>query len=109
MNEDTPIVRGCGNVFADLGLPHPEERLFKAQLAAQIQIAMQHRGLTQVQAAERTGLSETELADLLRGRLADITLYQLFHCLNRLGHRIEVRLSPEETDPANAQTLLIAA
>lgn len=88
------ITVSSGNVFADLGLPHPEERLFKAQFAAQIPITLQHQGLTQSQAAERTGLSETQFADLLRG------------CL---GHRIAVRLSPEETDPADARPLLIAA
>jgi predicted XRE-type DNA-binding protein len=109
MDNDTLVTVGSGNVFADLGLPDPEERLFKAQLTAQIQIAIQHQSLTPAQAAQRMGLTETAVVTLLRGRLTEFTIYQLFHCLNRLGHSIEVRLSPEETDPADARTLLVAA
>lgn len=109
MGEDTTITWGSGNVFADFGLPNPEERLFKAQLTAQIQFSIENQGLTQAQAAERMGLEESDVAMLLRGRLGDFSIYQLFHCLNRLGRSIEVRLSPEETEPDQARTLLIAA
>ncbi len=28
--KEIPVTRGSGNVFADLGLPNPEERLAKA-------------------------------------------------------------------------------
>lgn len=109
MDNDTTVTLGSGNVFTDLGLPDSEERLFKAQLTAQIQIAIEHQSLTQAQAAQRTGLTEADIAALLCGRLAEFTVYQLFHCLNRLGRSIEVRLSPEATDPADARTLLVAA
>ena len=34
--EETIVEEGCGNVFADLGLPNPEERLTKAKLASAI-------------------------------------------------------------------------
>ena len=46
-----PYVIGSGNVFADLGLPHPEERLAKAELAHKIITAIERRGLTQASAA----------------------------------------------------------
>lgn len=108
MDDDFTVTMSSGNVFADLGLPNPEERLFKAQLTAQIQMSIEHQGLTFAQAAQRMGLTETDVETLLRGRLAEFTIYQLFHYLNRLGHRIEVRLSPEETEPDKARTLLVA-
>ena len=31
-----PVTEGSGNVFADLGLPNPEQDLLKAQLTLQI-------------------------------------------------------------------------
>ena len=36
-----------GNVFADLGLPNPEEALAKAELANKISVLIQERKLTQ--------------------------------------------------------------
>ena len=38
------------NVFADLGLPNPEQELLKAQLTLQIYKIVKARGLTQAQA-----------------------------------------------------------
>jgi hypothetical protein len=37
---------GSGNVFADIGLPNPEERLAKADLAIRISEAIRARRLT---------------------------------------------------------------
>ena len=36
-----------GNIFADLGLPNPEQELLKAQLTLQIYKIIKQRGLTQ--------------------------------------------------------------
>jgi nicotinate (nicotinamide) nucleotide adenylyltransferase len=46
-----PVEESSGNVFADLGLSDPEERLAKADLAIAISREIQARGLTQGQAA----------------------------------------------------------
>ncbi len=40
-----------GNIFADLGLPNPEQELLKARLTLQIYRIIKARGLTQAQAA----------------------------------------------------------
>jgi hypothetical protein len=42
--------RGSGNVFADLGLPNPEQERLKAQLTLQVYKIVKARGLTQAQA-----------------------------------------------------------
>ena len=39
--------QGNGNVFADLGLPNPEQELLKAQLTLEIYAIIKKRGLTQ--------------------------------------------------------------
>jgi predicted XRE-type DNA-binding protein len=41
------VRRGSGNVFADLGLPNPEQELLKAQLTLQIYRIVKSRGLSQ--------------------------------------------------------------
>ena len=41
---------GSGNVFADLGLPNPEEHLLKAKLVSKISDVIDRRGLTQTEA-----------------------------------------------------------
>jgi len=38
-------IKGSGNVFADLGLPNPEQTLLKARLTVQIYKIVKERGL----------------------------------------------------------------
>ena len=42
-----PVTGSSGNVFADIGLPEPEEELTKAQLASHIRHIIKRRRLTQ--------------------------------------------------------------
>ena len=42
------VIAGSGNVFADIGLPEPEEELAKAQLASCIRQVIKRQRLTQV-------------------------------------------------------------
>jgi len=99
-------MRGSGNVFADLGLPDADERMLKAQLAIQIRRFIEAKGWTQTEAAEAVGLDQPKVSHLLRGRLAGFSLDRLLNILNPLGHSVEVRISAEEYDPEEAQTLV---
>ena len=51
MSKRIEVEEGSGNVFADIGLPNPEERLAKADLAIRIGEAIRARRLTQTRAA----------------------------------------------------------
>jgi hypothetical protein len=42
-----PVTPSSGNVFADLGVPQPEEELAKADLAIHLRDAIKRRRLTQ--------------------------------------------------------------
>ena len=108
-NDDAEVFVGSGNVFADLGLPNPEERLLKAQLTAQIQSLLDERGLTDEEAAEVFRMPLATVEGMLIGRFADIPVTQLFMCLNRLGRDVELRIFPTERLPEDARTTLIAA
>jgi predicted XRE-type DNA-binding protein len=51
MGKQIEVEQGSGNVFADIGLPNPEERLAKADLAIRISETIRARRLTQTRAA----------------------------------------------------------
>jgi len=90
-------VISSGNVFADLGLPNPEEALAKAELANKISVLLQERGLTQAKAARLLGIDQPKVSMLLRGRLAGFSLERLMRFLLLLGQdiRITVQASPK--------------
>jgi len=106
MKSRSAHTRSSGNVFADLELPDADERMLKAQLAVQIRRFIEEKGWTQTEAAEAVGLDQPKVSYLLRGRLAGFSVDRLLSILNRLGHSVEVRISAEEYDPDETQTLV---
>src|SRR6185436_3886224 len=99
--------RSSGNVFADLGFEDSEERLLKAELAAKIAQLIQKKGWTQAQTAERTALDQPKISRLLRGQLSGFSADRLFAILNRIGHSVEVRISPKERAPEKSHTRVL--
>src|SRR5262245_21315229 len=98
------IEHGSGNVFADLGLENAEERLLKAELAVKIAQLIEKKGWTQAQTAERTALDQPKVSRLLRGQHSGFSADRLFAILNRLGHSVEVWISPKERAPEKSFT-----
>ena len=91
------VIRGSGNVFADLGLPNPEERLVKANLAFAIWRAIEERGLTQRTAAKLMGIDQPKVSRIVRGHLEDFSTDRLMGFLTGLGRDIDivVRAAPK--------------
>lgn len=88
--KEVRVTRGSGNVFADLGLSNPEERLAKAELAHAISRVIQERGLTQREAAALMGIDQPKVSHVLRGRLADYSTERLMNFLRSLGRDVEI-------------------
>ncbi len=103
------IERGSGNVFADLGFRDAEDRMWKAQLAIKISRLIQSKGWTQAQAAERVGLDQPKVSQLLRGKLTGFSADRLFAILNRLGYNVEVRISTKEQSAEKTRTRVMIA
>lgn len=87
-----------GNVFADLGLPHPEQELLKAELTLQIYRALKARKLTQTKAGEILGIPQPHVSDLMRGRSRAFSAERLMEFLTALGHDVEVRVKRTRKD-----------
>lgn len=94
MTRKIEVVEGSGNVFADLGLPNPEERLAKALLSRAIAQAVKARGLTQAQAAAILGTTQPKVSDLVRGNLGSFTIDRLIRYLTALHMDVHIAVTP---------------
>jgi len=90
MTRGIAVEEGSGNVFADVGLPKPQERLAKADLAMRIAEAIRARRLTQTRAARILKIDQPKISRLLRGQLSGFSTERLMHFLTLLGRDIEI-------------------
>ena len=94
MSNRIEVEKGSGNVFADIGLPNPEERLARADLAIRIGEAIRARRLTQTRAAHILRIDQPKISRLLRGQLSGFSTERLIHCLTLLGPDVEITVKP---------------
>jgi predicted XRE-type DNA-binding protein len=94
MPKRTQVEEGSGNVFADIGLPNPEEALAKAEIARQVNRLLSERGMSQVQAGALLGIAQPRVSDLARGRLGKFSLGKLLQFARLAGIDVEIRMRP---------------
>ena len=100
--ERVEIHSSSGNVFEDLGLPHPAERLAKAELARLVRKIIADRSWTQRRAAKALGIAPSDMSDLVRGKLARFSQERLARFLNALGMDITIQVSPRRMGKTRA-------
>ena len=83
-----------GNVFADLGLPHPDQELLKARLTLQIYRLIKERGLTQMEAGEILGIQQPRVSALMRNRAGTFSVERLMDFLTALGQDVQIIVRP---------------
>ena len=88
------VWRGSVNVYADLGLPDAEKLKIKTGLVVEIRRAMRRLGLTQQAAAQRMGITQPKVSDMMRGDFSNLSERKLMDCLTRLGYNIEIKVKP---------------
>ncbi|MDX8431276.1 MAG: helix-turn-helix transcriptional regulator [Candidatus Algichlamydia australiensis] len=86
------VTISSGNVFADLGIPNPEEALVKAELASQIDDIMRAENITQKEAAIILGIDQPKVSDIVNGKLRHYSIDRLMRFLRRLGKDIEIHV-----------------
>jgi len=94
MSKEIEVEESSGNVFADIGLPNPEERLAKADLAIRIAETIRARRLTQTRAAHILKIDQPKISRLLRGQLSGFSTERVMHFLTMLGRDIEITVRP---------------
>jgi predicted XRE-type DNA-binding protein len=90
----TNVRRSSGNVFADLGFPHPEQELLKAKLALEIYRLIRKRGLTQTEAGKILGIRQPHVSALMRNRAGSFSVERLMDFLTALGQDVEISVRP---------------
>ena len=97
MKKNTRRIRveeSSGNVFRDLGFPHPVREQLKAELTLQIYRLIKQRGLTQAEAGEILGIRQPHVSALMRGRSGAFSAERLMQFLTALGQDVQVIVRP---------------
>ena len=103
-----PVVRGSGNVFADLGFAQPEEELTKAKLASLIRKAIERKQLTQASAGEIMGIDQPKVSALLNGRLGNFSSERLMRLLTALGQDVKITVRPKPLGREHGRIQVVA-
>jgi predicted XRE-type DNA-binding protein len=103
------IIRGSGNVFADLGLPDAEERQTKLRLAHALNTVIDARRLTQAAAAARLGLNQPKVSALRNYKLERFSVERLMTLLTALDRDVEIVIRKKPRSRAAARISVVAA
>ncbi|MBS0368448.1 MAG: XRE family transcriptional regulator [Proteobacteria bacterium] len=89
------IIESSGNVFADLGFSAEEATLLnlRAGLMVSLREAIAENGWTQQQAAERLGIGQSRVSDLVRGKYDKFSLDMLVTLATRAGKHVELAVA----------------
>ena len=86
------VTRSSGNVFRDLGAaPDEAEHLrIRAELMVHLQHAISALDLKQAEVAQRLGVTQPRVSDIMRGRIDLFSSDALIDMLARLGIRVKL-------------------
>src|SRR5260370_37613877 len=102
---DARVTEGSGNVFADLGLPNPEQELLKAQLTLQIYTILKGSGMTQVEIAKILGVQQPQVSLLMRNRAGTFSVGRLMEFLTALRQDVEITVRPTRKEPGGLSVI----
>jgi len=91
--DDFEIVRGHGNVYADLGDKDADTKLMKAHLAAEIIAILDRRQLTVREGEKITGITAADLSRIRNADLGRFTIDRLVRVLNAFGRHVTVKVN----------------
>lgn len=94
-NKNITITLGSGNVFTDLGISDPQERLAKSELAYQITRIIEEKELSQTEAAKLLDVDQPKISALYTGKLSGFSLERLIRFLNILDQDITIQVKPK--------------
>lgn len=74
-------------------------------MAAVLTKTISELDITQMAASKQAGISQTAISMIGRGKLANVSIPTLRQALLRLGHDIEVRISPRHDGVGDFRTV----
>lgn len=93
-HDPEPIVDSTGNVFTDLDFEPGEAAILqmRAELMSDLRDYIAEYGLTQTEAAERLGISQPRVSDLVRGKWEKFSLEMLITLEARAGRSVALEI-----------------
>ena len=88
------VTEGSVNIFADVGLPNPEQELLKAKLTLQIYGILKDSGMTQVEMAKILGVQQPQVSLLMRNRAGNFSVGRLMEFLTALRQDVQITGRP---------------
>lgn len=87
------VVKSFSNIFLDLGFPLEEAAILqmRSEIMADIRKFIKSKKLTQGEAAETLGISQSRVSDLIRGQWEKFSLEMLIILATRAGIRISLK------------------
>ena len=88
------ITESTGNVFADLGFEPGEAAILhmRAKLMRDLREVIDSSAMTQTQAAEKLGIAQSRVSDLMRGKWEKFSLEMLITLEARVGREVTLEL-----------------
>jgi predicted XRE-type DNA-binding protein len=102
------VFPSSGNVFADLGLSHAEEKRTKVRLAVAINQIVQSQELSQTAVAKRLEVNQPKISALSNYRLDGFSVERLMNFLNALDRDIEIVIRRKPRSRRSARILVTA-
>ena len=87
-------LQGVDNVLRDLAFDDSEGLTAKAALALKLNKLIDQRGLSQMEAAAITGMSQPKVSQVRRYKLQNISLERLMQALVSLDQHVEITVQP---------------
>jgi predicted XRE-type DNA-binding protein len=89
------IVASSGNVFVDLGYPPDEAAILqmRADLMADLRKYIKTKKLTQAEAANIFGVSQSRVSDLITGKWEKFSLEMLIILVTKAGMHVKLKIA----------------
>ena len=107
--DDTAIIRGTANVFADLGYADVEERQTKLRLSVAINDVIARRRLAQAAAAEKLGINQRKVSALANYKLDGFSVERLMTFLTALDQDVEIVIRKKPRSQKAGRISVVAA
>ncbi len=90
-------VKANENLFRTFGVSSASARNLQIRSTLMIELAkfIEHRGMTQVQAADYFGVSQPYISDLMNGRIDRVSIDKLVTMLDRAGQSVTVKVDSQ--------------
>jgi predicted XRE-type DNA-binding protein len=108
-DDEDRIVRGTGNVFADLGYPDADERQTKLRLVHAINSVVARQHLTQTAAADKLGVGQPKVSALANYKLDGFSVERLMTFLTLLDQDVEIVVRKKPRSRAAGRIVVVAA